>query len=625
MLFAASSSREKPPCISDVRRWLALEPLASCCSEVKQPLEEAVAVLCKKKASQEEVRAVASKWKVARRKNGNDRELPELREELVVRVIKRAQELQEKPLCISDVKSWLALEPFASCRSEEKQRIEEAVEVLSKRKLIRQEVRALLAPSKWNISRKENGDTRKDDDVRSELEGKVIQAAQALKKQLADSAGQLSGNADQAVVEGASSSAASSQLLEYLQENRRKRQAENEAQKQRPAAKVKAAMRQKKPMASSCSCILEMRDSQEQLADSAGQPSENADVAVVEGASSCAAEDSMGVVGHNERRLKRKADEVQVQGPAAKAKAARRQKKRSLSPVSHIFETPVSKRKSGCLSNEWFAANAKKNPEREQCDAASARWLFHAQQRSRRLCRVWNELKTLKSEGSGSEECKRASKEIEKLMEQAFMLSKSVLSRRELEETSMRELYKARCGGVRLGKRGERVSTERWYQDFSELTAQACAELDIRICDLVMRMDEVNENAEHMYPSLWEIKNRRHAAALNSLGEMPMRLNDFMRSLKDTRGDMTVPFGRLPTQQELKKIADMRPDLFVRRFACLELDEGVRFADLPDESRHAELIARISAHRSIERRIQAQSDEYAGEADITMNQFLGID
>ena len=218
------------------------------------------------------------------------------------------------------------MEPLASCRSEEKQRIEEAVEVLTKRKLIRKEVRALLAPSKWNISRKENGDTRKDDDVRSELEGKVIQAAQALKKQLADSAGQPSGNADQAVVEGASSSAASSQLLEYLQENRRKRQAENEAQKQRPAAKVKAAMRQKKPMASSCSCILEMRDSQEQLADSAGQPSENADVAVVEGASSCAAEDSMGVVWLNENRLKRKAEKVaQVQVPVAKAKAARRQ------------------------------------------------------------------------------------------------------------------------------------------------------------------------------------------------------------------------------------------------------------------------------------------------------------
>ena len=154
MLFAASSSREKPPCISDVRRWLALEPLASCCSEVKQPLEEAVAVLCKKKASQEEVRAVASKWKVARRKNGDEREVPELREELVVRVIKRAQELQEKPLCISDVKSWLALEPFASCRSEEKQRIEEAVEVLSKRKPKREELRSLASLSNWKVSLK---------------------------------------------------------------------------------------------------------------------------------------------------------------------------------------------------------------------------------------------------------------------------------------------------------------------------------------------------------------------------------------------------------------------------------------------------------------------------------------
>ena len=114
MLFAASSSREKPPCISDVRRWLALEPLASCCSEVKQLLEEAVAVLDKKKPNRDQVRAVASKWNVARRRNGKDRDGTELREELVGRVIKRAQELQEKPLCISDVKSWLALEPLHS-------------------------------------------------------------------------------------------------------------------------------------------------------------------------------------------------------------------------------------------------------------------------------------------------------------------------------------------------------------------------------------------------------------------------------------------------------------------------------------------------------------------------------
>ena len=105
MLFAASSSREKPPCISDVRRWLALEPLASCCSEVKQPLEEAVAVLSMKKPSQDQVRALASKWNVAGKRNGKHRDGTELREELVVRVIKRAQELQEKPLCISDVKS----------------------------------------------------------------------------------------------------------------------------------------------------------------------------------------------------------------------------------------------------------------------------------------------------------------------------------------------------------------------------------------------------------------------------------------------------------------------------------------------------------------------------------------
>ena len=170
----------------------------------------------------------------------------------------------------------------------------------------------------------------------------------------------------------------------------------------------------------------------------------------------------------------------------------------------------------------------------------------------------------------------------------------------------MRELYKPRCGFPR------QVSLPGHpYQDCAEMTAQASAQLDARIHDFVMPRDEVNENTRGLYPCLWEIKNRRHDAVLNSLPEMPMSPEQLMQTLKDTRGETGVPFGRLPTQDQLKKVTAMPPDLFVQRLVCLELPH-VRFADLPDESRHAELIEQVVEHR----RIGARHAELITETDI---------
>ena len=127
----------------------------------------------------------------------------------------------------------------------------------------------------------------------------------------------------------------------------------------------------------------------EQLADSAGQPSENADQAVLDGASSSAAEEPKVLVMLRERQRKRKAEEeTQEQGRVAKAKAATRQKKRTACTSSGIFETPVSKRKASCLSPDMFAANAKDPSEREHRDAASSSWTYYAQQRCSRLWKL---------------------------------------------------------------------------------------------------------------------------------------------------------------------------------------------------------------------------------------------
>ena len=170
----------------------------------------------------------------------------------------------------------------------------------------------------------------------------------------------------------------------------------------------------------------------------------------------------------------------------------------------------------------------------------------------------------------------------------------------------MIELYKPRCGSSRV-----QSIPGGPYQDCAEMTAQASAQLDARMHDFVMPRDEVNENTRGLYPCLWEIKNRRHDAVLNSLPEMPMSPAQLMKTLKDTRGETGVPFGRLPTREQSESVSAMASDLFVRRLVCLELPH-VRFADLPDESRHADLIEKVVEHR----RIAARRAELVTETDI---------
>ena len=170
----------------------------------------------------------------------------------------------------------------------------------------------------------------------------------------------------------------------------------------------------------------------------------------------------------------------------------------------------------------------------------------------------------------------------------------------------MKELHKPRCGNPR-----QNSLPGCPFQDCAEMTAQASAQLDARIHDFVMPRDEINENTRGLYPCLWEIKNRRHDAVLNSLPEMPMSPGQLMKTLKDTRGETGVPFGRLPTKEQFEKVSAMPPDLFVRRLVCLELPH-VRFADLPDESRHADLIEKVIEHR----RIAARRAELVTETNI---------
>ena len=95
-----------------------------------------------------------------------------------------------------------------------------------------------------------------------------------------------------------------------------------------------------------------------------------------------------------------------------------------------------------------------------------------------------------------------------------------------------------------------------------------------------------------------------------------------MQTLKDTRGETGAPFGRLPTREQLEKVTTMPPDLLVRRLVCLELPH-VRFADLPDVSRHAELIQKVVEHRRSVSDSRAEQPALITETDIrtTLHDF----
>ena len=361
--------------------------------------------------------------------------------------------------------------------------------------------------------------------------------------------------------------------------------------KQRPLEEVLRELQAK--------VIKAAQELQHQLADSAAKP-------VLDGSTTAADEDPPLLAHLKERQRKRATEtETQDERPFAKPKAAKRQSKRTACTVSGSVETPASKRKDGRLTQESFKANALDPLELVDPGAASSG--SAAQDRCRRMSKLLQELKDLNMERILKlTDLDDASLEIQELMKRAMRLTKPVLTWTEAQEKSMRELYKSRCGPSRICSIPGQPS-----QDCAEMTAQASAKLDARINDFVIQRDEVNENTQGLYPCLWEIKNRRHDAVLNSLPEMPISPGQLMKTLKDTRGETGVPFGRLPTHEQFQSVSAMAPDLFVKRLVCLELPH-VRFADLPDESRHADLIEKVVEHR----RIAAQRAELVTETNI---------
>ena len=342
---------------------------------------------------------------------------------------------------------------------------------------------------------------------------------------------------------------------------------------------------------------------QQQLVDSAEQPalpSSSTDRADLQ--NDTAADEDPGLANLRERHRKRATErEAEEQRPLAKPKAAKRQNKRTAGAASGSVEPRASKRKNQRLTTESFTACARDPSELVDPGAASSG--SAAQQRSRRVWELRQELKRLKDGWVVGD----AAKEIQDLIERAKPLTKAVLTMRDAEHKMMKQLYTSRCGAYIY---------HGFRQDRAEVTTHASAELDARIHDFVLPMDEIDDTTQELYPCLWECKNRPHDAVLDSLLAMPMSPEQLMQTLKDTRGETGAPFGRLPTRKQLKEVTAMPPDLLVRRLVCLELPH-VRFADLPDESRHAELIEKVVGHRRSVSDSRAAQPACITETDIT--------
>jgi hypothetical protein len=87
------------------------------------------------------------------------------------------------------------------------------------------------------------------------------------------------------------------------------------------------------------------------------------------------------------------------------------------------------------------------------------------------------------------------------------------------------------CSGAFVGR----------YQNLEEVRVIACETLKSNVATFLKLRTDINEDE---YPWLWEVKNEAQDAVLNSLPEMALSPEQLMQTLKDTRGETGVPFGR---------------------------------------------------------------------------------
>ena len=106
----------------------------------------------------------------------------------------------------------------------------------------------------------------------------------------------------------------------------------------------------------------------------------------------------------------------------------------------------------------------------------------------------------------------------------------------------------------------------------------ACYSLEEKVVQFVQAREEIEEYSKETYSWLWELKNRRHDAVLNSLPDMPRSPHEFIHLLSDSGASTHTPFGRIPKETQVKLPFSSACWYFVRMLAGVELPQH-RYAD----------------------------------------------
>ena len=533
------------------------------------------------------------------------------------------RQLQSEAWQLEDVQRWLReQEGGPAWQLKEVQRIREAVALLWPPDVQAPQDaqfycgRSVVEPlqTEWKVSPTKDGKKKLVREVREELRSKVCEAAQRLQQQgpdepaaAADSVPSRRGNAKRP----------------------RKTATEQESERgdelQRPPAKAKAARNRNKAAEAAQKPHLNQQCRGKAAAQNLQQQGPD------EPAAAAAAADPVPSRRSSAKRSRKRATEKdgekgdELQRPLAKAKAAQNRNKAAEAaqkpnlnqqrrgkvaeaaaprPRKRARETeakrgdeqqrPLAKakaartRKQGCLTAESFAALA-----RDPSDSAAASPVLQDVPRcgsmlveqSRRMFRMWQDLKKLKEEGWVVDD---ADTKLTEMISQASALHRIPATYKILRKKTINDLYRPICGELR--------PTKRDVQDNTQLTLVACYALEEKLQQFLQAREDIQEQHQESYACLWDLKQRAHNAVVNMLPDMPGSPHQLVQALKESGLAAGVPFGRLPIGAYGKPRFLKHAFYFVRMLACVELQ--VRIADLPNLAQHAELVEKIVQHRS---------------------------
>ena len=225
------------------------------------------------------------------------------------------------------------------------------------------------------------------------------------------------------------------------------------------------------------------------------------------------------------------------------------QKQRSVCDISGRVEQPEPRRKERRLTLDWFASRTREPPEVEDCGvdelggACSSRAGLLEWQRKWRLTKVVKDLQKLISSAwkrkgglaevgthmTKADELKNIAKKLQEGPHRQILIHKLITP-----------LYRTRCGALQATSGDSRGL----YQDQNEVWIIACQALEETIVAFLASRTDIDSTT---YPQLWELLSAAEDAALNSLPEMATSPEKLMQTLKETKGENGVPFGRWPS------------------------------------------------------------------------------